>query len=236
MHIHEGTSCDTDGDVGGHYWDASLADPWTEDATKYETNAGKAQGSFQLNSGYTFDGNVGHVVVVHNAGGNRVACGVLRVERVCEPVVRTLRCGLEGGEPFMDEDDMGMTELICVKDGTTKHNSHDHGKKDHGKKAEPDTSAASATSHDHGKKESKGKGNPKGGESSNMYRTTMRSAQDGPSIMITGAVGVVAGLIGAMFAMAVQTRMKRTFSPEPAPLNVGELTHLLNERVAAETI
>jgi hypothetical protein len=78
LHIHTGTSCADAGAVGGHYWTpTSDADPWS---TAYTVGAdGAAKGSFLLNSGYTFDGNDGHVVVVHNDAGARVACGVLNV-------------------------------------------------------------------------------------------------------------------------------------------------------------
>ena len=82
-HIHSGTTCDDASLVGGHYWDegddGSNPDPWTaEYGAVYSTNAiGSASGDFTLNSGYGFDENKGHAVVVHAEDGSRIGCGVL---------------------------------------------------------------------------------------------------------------------------------------------------------------
>jgi len=79
LHIHTGTSCLLPQDVGGHYWkDSTRPDPWNSE-TMYSVSDGAAKGSFLLNSGHTFGGNDGHVVVVHDDAGARVACGVLGV-------------------------------------------------------------------------------------------------------------------------------------------------------------
>ena len=83
-HIHSGTSCTDMAAVGGHYWDAGSngtnPDPWTSAyGAVYETNGiGSARGSFELNSGYGFEENLGHAVVVHASDGTRVGCGVLQ--------------------------------------------------------------------------------------------------------------------------------------------------------------
>eukprot|EP00729_Bicosta_minor_P003790 gene3790-5776_t len=82
LHIHEGTSCEIKSEVGGHYWrdssgPNSISDPWT---TRYTASNGAAKGSFvQLNAGFNFEDNKGHVVVVHSEAGGRLACGVLNV-------------------------------------------------------------------------------------------------------------------------------------------------------------
>jgi Cu/Zn superoxide dismutase len=82
-HIHSGTTCDNADDVGGHYWDAgsdgTTPDQWTpEYGAVYETNGkGSTKGSFSLDSGYGYDENIGHAVVVHDSTGARVGCGVL---------------------------------------------------------------------------------------------------------------------------------------------------------------
>merc|ERR550539_2304562 len=82
-HIHSGTTCDDASLVGGHYWDSGVngtnPDPWTPAyGAVYSTNEnGVAKGEFPLNSGYGFDENLGHAVVVHASDGSRVGCGVL---------------------------------------------------------------------------------------------------------------------------------------------------------------
>jgi len=79
IHIHSGYSCATAGEVGGHWWDASVADPWT---TTYTVTAGASTsaGSFTITAsalGLSPLLMVGHTVVVHAADGSRIGCGVL---------------------------------------------------------------------------------------------------------------------------------------------------------------
>jgi len=82
-HIHSGTACDDATLVGGHYWDkgpnGTIPDPWTaEYGAVYSTNAGgNGKGSFTINSGYGFEENDLHAVVLHDSTGARVGCGVL---------------------------------------------------------------------------------------------------------------------------------------------------------------
>ena len=123
----------------------------------------------------------------------------------CEPVVRELRCGIDGGDPYMDKDEKGMTDLICRKDDA-EHSAH---------------SVKSKAPKEAKKKGGHGEG----------LRTTLaaKGAAGGSSVMLTGVVGVVAGMVGAMVAMVVQARMQRTFLPATQTL-AGERTSLLRGR------
>ncbi len=82
-HIHSGTTCEGASLVGGHYWDAgddgTNPDPWVPeyDAVYKTFENGNATGMFTINSGYGFEENDGHAVVVHDSTGARVGCGVL---------------------------------------------------------------------------------------------------------------------------------------------------------------
>ena len=77
FHIHTGTTCADAAAVGGHYYahDAGAVDPWFD--TKYETDADGAV-SGTVAAFVDFDLPIaGRTVVVHDAAGARVACGVL---------------------------------------------------------------------------------------------------------------------------------------------------------------
>jgi len=82
IHIHTGTTCDDDALVGGHYWDATVSDPWTTaGGAIYQTNSdGLGLGTFSLNAGFDAEENIGHAVVVHDKTGARYGCGVLSTE------------------------------------------------------------------------------------------------------------------------------------------------------------
>jgi hypothetical protein len=79
IHIHVGTSCGVS--AGGHYFDdteTSDDDSWNP--VKWTASA--ATGPFSgvtgpVYSGYDMGENEGHVVVVHNANGTKIACGKL---------------------------------------------------------------------------------------------------------------------------------------------------------------
>lgn len=84
LHIHTGTDCNDALSVGTHYWRSvdgasTAADPWL--VGKFTASNGAAKGSFTLNTGYNFDANRGHVVVLHDQKSNRIACGVLNVDQ-----------------------------------------------------------------------------------------------------------------------------------------------------------
>lgn len=76
VHIHNNTSCD--GPAGPHYYYQMSNDPWNKTNCPLTSNAaGVAIGSFNLSYGYSFAQSLQHVVVVHDANGIMVACGVL---------------------------------------------------------------------------------------------------------------------------------------------------------------
>ena len=77
FHIHTGIDCAVA--AGPHYWnDAALgsADPWTP--VKWVSNSdSRAKGTFLIETGFGYDANVGHTVVLHSANGTKIACGIL---------------------------------------------------------------------------------------------------------------------------------------------------------------
>ena len=91
IHIHEGKSCDTYDAVGDHYWrhdDPAFetnGDPWQiESGVRRAVYTSDGVGNtlpghhFSLYSGYGFEMNEGHAVVVHARDGTRIGCGVLK--------------------------------------------------------------------------------------------------------------------------------------------------------------
>ena len=91
IHIHEGKSCDTYDAVGDHYWrhdDPAFetnGDPWQiESGVRRAVYTSDGVGNtlpghhFSLYSGYGFEMNEGHAVVVHARDGTRIGCGVLQ--------------------------------------------------------------------------------------------------------------------------------------------------------------
>lgn len=95
IHIHEGTTCDIADEVLGHYYVKKTenvpkgleSDPWDDsDKLRYTSFVdGQAFGEFNIYNGaqlsqdirFTFPGNSGRAVVVHDQDGVRVGCGVL---------------------------------------------------------------------------------------------------------------------------------------------------------------
>jgi Cu/Zn superoxide dismutase len=89
IHIHSGTSCTDAASQGGHYYNTDMYtssdEPWL--VTKYTTDAsGSSSGELTVLAGVAMSTiapdttTVGSnkVVVVHNAAGTRVACGILK--------------------------------------------------------------------------------------------------------------------------------------------------------------
>jgi len=80
IHVHVGTSCANEDEVGGHYWNTDrVQDLWTTQggAIYSSSGMGEAEGYFQLNNGYGYLENQQHVVTVHSETGTRIGCGVL---------------------------------------------------------------------------------------------------------------------------------------------------------------
>ena len=77
-HVHEGFSCSSHDDIGGHYY-SGLNDPWTN-TEKYSTdNNGVAEVSLAV-PGFSLDDEMpvaGRAIVFHSAGGGLVGCGVI---------------------------------------------------------------------------------------------------------------------------------------------------------------
>jgi len=87
VHIHEGTSCESNDLVLGHYWNAAVVtDQWTtEGGAVYETGSdGKTKSAFSIRTGHGFEANIGHAAVVHDADGTRIACGILTQREILE--------------------------------------------------------------------------------------------------------------------------------------------------------
>lgn len=77
IHIHTGTSCDDASKVGGHYWSATLGDDAWKTTTWESDSNGSAKGELMVKTGYNYAQNLSHALVIHNAEGSRIACGVL---------------------------------------------------------------------------------------------------------------------------------------------------------------
>ena len=71
--MHTGTSCD-EAHVAGHFF-ATASDPWSTYAGPTDAN-GDTAGKFNVYAGLSMCDVPGHVVVVHDASGTRIGCGV----------------------------------------------------------------------------------------------------------------------------------------------------------------
>ena len=86
IHIHEGTTCDDAGAVGGHYWKHNKnfgdVDPWAD--IRYTSGADGVVVSTDAiiemldGNGYNSVKNTGRAVVIHDENGGRIACGILK--------------------------------------------------------------------------------------------------------------------------------------------------------------
>jgi hypothetical protein len=87
VHIHEGFSCD---DAGGHYWDSALIpeDPWlviryTAKHFSFRKGPHSAHTSgVEVNTAVTNYDVLGRTMVVHDATGARVACGLISPKKL----------------------------------------------------------------------------------------------------------------------------------------------------------
>ena len=79
LHIHAGFSCGAPDEVGGHWYDAAVAqtDPWTTTYTSNEDGDASIMISVSASDlGYSPLDIVGHTIVVHSPTA-KIACGVL---------------------------------------------------------------------------------------------------------------------------------------------------------------
>jgi len=79
FHIHQGTVCNNDVLIAGHYWQpSSQPDPWAN--VRFNSDSvGRTKMIIYLpgGNGYDYQGNYGHAVVIHRDDGQRIACGIL---------------------------------------------------------------------------------------------------------------------------------------------------------------
>ena len=89
-HIHTGTSCAVADEVGGHYFPGMANDPWTSVSCRSDDElycppheqpcSGSCDDVDQYMAGFSLIGTnpvMGHAVVVHDAAGVRIGCGVI---------------------------------------------------------------------------------------------------------------------------------------------------------------
>jgi len=82
LHIHVGTVCSTD-TAGAHFFADGIPDPWGKvhyhvtDNSADSGDPGDAMGPVEVMTGLTADQIDGHAVIVHDAAGQKAACGVL---------------------------------------------------------------------------------------------------------------------------------------------------------------
>jgi len=75
LHIHTGITCEDASYVSGHYHALdSEEDPWTTVVSS--DSSGASTGILEVKDGIDYAGTIGHAVVVHDAAGNRIGCGV----------------------------------------------------------------------------------------------------------------------------------------------------------------
>jgi ferredoxin len=76
LHIHTGITCQDASYVSGHYYagEADGEDPWT--TTVASDSSGVSVGNLEVKDGIDYAGTIGHAVVVHDAAGARIGCGV----------------------------------------------------------------------------------------------------------------------------------------------------------------
>merc|ERR1711865_803281 len=83
IHIHAGKSCTDPALVLGHFWNQYVVtDLWTIAGGAYymADQDGRTDSSFNLFTGYGYEENINHAVVIHTEGkgGARVGCGILQ--------------------------------------------------------------------------------------------------------------------------------------------------------------
>lgn len=90
VHVHAGTTCWLPGLVKGHYYDNSAEasggadDPWStpnDTPAIYTPDMGddEVEGSFYLDDGFSAEMHVGRALVIHDATGARIGCGLLEL-------------------------------------------------------------------------------------------------------------------------------------------------------------
>lgn len=81
MHVHVGTSCETDARVGGHFWSVPpTGDIWTTWTTDEWTSDADGMASFTWTGldGQHFQNIIGRTMTLHDNAGARIGCGVIQ--------------------------------------------------------------------------------------------------------------------------------------------------------------
>jgi len=81
IHIHDVTSTDTtcEIDAGGHFYDSSVVDPWTDITYSCDAVTGKATGTIVVTTEKPCCDLVGRAVIVHDYSGDRISCAKLEL-------------------------------------------------------------------------------------------------------------------------------------------------------------
>jgi hypothetical protein len=98
-HVHVGTSCDDEGEVGGHLIPEPPTDPWTA-ITFLSDAAGAAVLALPIPF-LPYAAAVGHALVIHASDGTRVGCGLLQTADVLVVPVAPLGTGTAAGVLFL---------------------------------------------------------------------------------------------------------------------------------------
>lgn len=85
LHIHMGMTCDLE-QVGAHFFDPSMADPWLPDYIVANAE-GEAAGVLDIEYGYGYAQSKGRALVLHNQDGVKVACALIPAVNTLNPVV-----------------------------------------------------------------------------------------------------------------------------------------------------
>jgi hypothetical protein len=73
-----GTTCADANTIGGHYYGSDLdTDPWKDVHYSTTSDSPHTVGDVDVETGLKYDDLMGHVMIVHNSEGGRVACGQL---------------------------------------------------------------------------------------------------------------------------------------------------------------
>jgi len=123
IHIHNGTTnCDNATTVGEHFWNEKIypsdMDPWL--TVKYGSDAsGSSKAVIEMIGGNGFNAaeNDNHNIVIHDADGKRIACGVLRF-------LVDSSGGADGSTTSTSittssDDDLGKTTTTTITNTTT---------------------------------------------------------------------------------------------------------------------
>jgi len=127
VHIHVGTSCETETDPGGHWWndENERPDPWND--VKWESTDDKATNSHTVITGYGDEGNdaleqtIGKTVVVHDAAGTRIGCGTIHypVNYIAQMSSYPGETNELAGVAAIKSNEDGDTKLYQIKAGLT---------------------------------------------------------------------------------------------------------------------